>query len=212
MENKYKLLMSVLLMSFLMVGSVSAMTVEVTYVGLNPQSEIQYEQCVCSDETGWISYSIPVGSECICTYPILQTVPESELPIIEPTPSVEFIPADPDEEPLIVEPTFDVIGPTPVDLYVGDIAEDIIEPTLSIESATSGKGEQTFELGYDCYHKPGYWSSCKQVEHKVSWFIKKDFHQFFGCGPDEADYLTYTLFPDETDNCRFIGWIRFPKA
>ncbi|GAI21975.1 unnamed protein product, partial [marine sediment metagenome] len=91
----------------------------------------QYEPCICSDETGWISYSIPVGTECVCSDSIFQTVPESELPIIEPTPSIEFIPADPNEEPLIVEPTFVVIESTPESDTTTD---EITEPTPEIDT------------------------------------------------------------------------------
>lgn len=172
MKNKYKLLIPVLLMGFLLIGFVSAMTEEIipdSFVIEETISEIGEFRCFNS------------GVEIDCNFGI---VPNSELPIIEPTPSIDFIPADPDEELLIVEPTFVVI-----------------EPTLLIEPDTSGK--QTFELGYDCYHQSPdlYWGECKQVEHKVSWFEKKDFRRGISCYYDGTDWI-----------CGFIAWIRFAKA
>jgi len=170
MKNKYKLLIPVLLMSFLLIGSVSAITVEVTYVGLNPQSETEdipsLTECCFGGICRWVNYC-DVGEGAI-------------------------------------EPETYIVEPAPVDLYVGDIAEDIvIEPISTIEIITSREGKETFEVGYDCYHQPGvYWSLCKQVEHKVSWFEKKDFSRLIYCYPNGIDNWI----------CRFIAWVRFPKA
>ncbi len=144
MKSKTKLLMSVLVMTFLMAGFVSAGTLkgEVIYVGLPPQPETEdtpsLTECCFEDICKWVNYCDVEG---------------------------------------VIEPETYIIEPAPVDLYAGEITENIIiEPTATIELITSGKGKQTFELGYDCYNQPGipYWD-CKQVEHKESWFIKKDF-------------------------------------
>ena len=169
MENKYKFLIP-LLMTFLMAGFVSAMDVEIVYVGLNPQPETEdipsHTGCCFGDMCRWIHYC-DVGEGAI-------------------------------------EPENYIVEPGPVDLYVGEIVEDIvIEPTSTIELITSGKGKETFEVGYDCYHQSSdlYWGECKQVEHKVSWFEKKGFHQGWFCEPYNGFWM-----------CRFVDWIRYPKA
>lgn len=55
-----------------------------------------------------------------------------------------------------------------------------VSPVIGVKPTTSS-GKETFELGYDCYHQPytSYYD-CKQVEHKRSWFEKKDFRIWSG--------------------------------
>ena len=91
MKNKFKLLVSVLVMNLLMAGIVSAITTELIYVGISPQPKIlQYESCICSDENGYIGYLIQVGSECVCPDPIFNIVPPEEIPIIYPLTPEEY--------------------------------------------------------------------------------------------------------------------------
>jgi len=75
-----------------------------------------------------------------------------------------------------------------------------VSAVTGVKPASSGK--ETFELGYDCYHESPdlYWEKCKQVEHKVSWFEKKDFSRVIHCYRDGIDWI-----------CKFIAWVRFAK-
>lgn len=174
MKNKTKLLISILVMTFLMVGIVNAIPFREPLVENTNLDVISYEA----------SNVFPTG--------IGIQLPEDWVkPTIE-----EFVIEGPiTEEPTIIEP------------IVLELSSVVIEPTSALvypvypEPTNSGK--ETFELGYDCYHQPGvYILDCKQVEHKQSWFIKKDFLWAFFCRPVNSDFFNYI--------CQY-GWYRPAK-
>ena len=74
-------------------------------------------------------------------------------------------------------------------LMIGSVSASLIVYPVCPEYTNSGK--ETFELGYDCYNQPDTpYSDCKQVEHKRSWFEKKDFHKWMGIGCwDGTDWI-----------------------
>ncbi len=84
-------------------------------------------------------------------------------------------------------------------LMIGSVSGSIIFPAPNDDS----KGKQSFQLGYDCYKQPGvYWTDCKQVEHKVSWFKKNGFYRRLGvCYPGDGGWWF----------CPHV-WHRLPKA
>ncbi|MFH1644707.1 MAG: hypothetical protein ABIA74_06065 [bacterium] len=66
-------------------------------------------------------------------------------------------------------------------LVISFLMVGFVSAGVSSGSALTTSVKQTdflkFDIGYDCYHQPGVypWTNCKQVEHKRSWFEKKDF-------------------------------------
>jgi len=178
MKNKTKLLMSILVMTFLMVGIVNAIPFREPFAENTNLDVISYEA----------SNVFPTG--------IGIQLPEDW---VKPT-TEEFVIEGPiTEEPTIIEP------------IVLELSSVVIEPTSALvylvypEPTNSGK--ETFEVGYDCYNDPdatkigfSYWGNCKQVEHQVRWFEKKDFHSGLHCEHHGNFWM-----------CGFVDWIRYPK-
>lgn len=75
-------------------------------------------------------------------------------------------------------------------LLIGTVSASLI---VSPSEPDINSGKATFDIGYDCYRQPGvYVYDCKQVEHKRSWFEKKDFRIWIGlCTWIDNEWICY---------------------